>query len=77
MYNCLATKFTVFKMLFDATNQLTIIHQGVLQLRTWETDGPEVVKHHSRRAGVDDVAEAKVRDAIQERENVGSRFLHC
>ena len=49
---------------------LTVIHERVFQLGAGEADGPEVVEHHPRGAGVDDVPQAEVGDAVEEGENV-------
>ena len=55
---------------------LTIIHERVFQFRAGETDGPEVVQHHPRGAGVDDVSQAEVGDPVEEGEDVRPRLLH-
>ncbi len=55
---------------------LTVVHEGVLQLRTREPNRSEVVEHPPRRSGVYEDAEAEVRDAVQEREDVRARLLH-
>ena len=56
--------------------QLTIIHEGVLELGAGEADGAEVVEHHPGGAGVDHVPQAEVGHAVQEGEDVGARLLH-
>ena len=59
-----------------ANLKLTVVHERVLKLRAGEPDRPEVVEHHPRRPGVDDVPQAEVGHPVQEREDVRPWLLH-
>lgn len=58
------------------TETLTIIHQGVLQLRTGEPNGPEVLEHEPRGPCVHQVTEAQVRRTVQEWKHIGAWLHH-
>lgn len=56
--------------------ELTVIHEGILELGTGEADVGEVVEHAPRGAGVDDSPEAEQSHPSDERQHVRARRLH-
>ena len=57
--------------------QAQIKHERILQFRAREAQVAEVIQHHARRSGVDDIAQAKVSDTVKERENVRAGLLRA
>ena len=55
---------------------LTVVHEGILHLRTGESDVAEIVEHVTGTSCVDKLTETQISDPVKERKNVRTRLGH-